>query len=187
MPVNAPKDSSVDIGLPTAPLKCDDPKVNTELGFIYQALRNLQAAMNGDSFSAYLPTADQSITTDVYTKVALTAKEFDVNNSFDIVNKRFKPAVGGYYLITWTLFCSANAGTLTNAFSLLYKNGAYYKFGTNLYGVATTQFISNGATLVYLNGSTDYIELFGYIGGTSPKFIFGTYCSSMSGTFIRKG
>ena len=51
---------------------------------------------------------------------------------------------------------------------LLYKNGALYKRG-NRQDVAGVVAISI-SSLVYLNGSTDYVEIYGTVTGTSPTF-----------------
>ncbi len=188
MPVTAPKDSSIDVGLPTLPLKCDDPKVNTELGFIYQALRNLQAAMNGDSFSAYLP-AQQFVSSGVNTKVTLSAEAFDTGSKFDsVTNYRFQPGIPGDYQINWALGCLGAAGTLTLASSMLRKNGVVNKYGGFFSGPAAsaqTEIIVTGSALIFLD-ITDYLELFGTVGATNPQFDAGASITYLTGHLVRR-
>lgn len=46
MPINAPISCAVDIALPTAPARLDDKKVQQEIDLLYQAVKNLQAALS---------------------------------------------------------------------------------------------------------------------------------------------
>jgi len=143
--------------------------------------------VGGDAFSAYLPTANQNVSSSVTTKVTLSAEEFDVNNKFDATtNYRFQPTVAGYYSINGTTSCQANGTSLTGATSALYKNGVAHKAGAYYVGPAITAFRSPVSSLVYLNGTTDYIELFVNIIGTSPYLNFGANQTYLSGSLIQK-
>jgi hypothetical protein len=111
------------------------------------------------AFSAYQSVAQSLAAT--YSKIQLQTKEFDTATAFDAVtNYRFNPQVAGYYQVT------AVAGTVTSNFGLfpaIYKNGTAFKGGVNTAGAA-----ASGVTvtaLVYLNGSTDYLEFFLYSTG----------------------
>jgi hypothetical protein len=140
----------------------------------------------GPAFSAYLNTPDQSITSATWTKAALTTEVFDTNNNYDnTTNYRFTPTVAGYYQINGTL-CLAGS-SITNALVALYKNGSQYLRG---YQVSLTSGNANGligtvSTVMYMNGSTDYVELWGYITATSPNFVSSLAYNSFSGALIR--
>jgi hypothetical protein len=67
--------------------------------------------------------------------------------------------VAGYYQVSGG-FAIITAST-TN-YAAIYKNGASFK---NLNGITLDRVY--GSCLVYLNGSTDYIELYGYSGATN--------------------
>lgn len=188
MPVNAPISNPIDIGLPTIPAKLEDKKVQTEIELLYQAVRNLHAAFNGDSFSAYLPTANQAIVSGVATKITLSAETFDSLASFDLTtNYRFQPTIAGYYQINWSAYLAANAGTMTNVVSFIYKNGAVNKSGGQYIGGGISYFISQGSALIYLNGTTDYLELYAYIAGTTPLVLFGATNTYLDGFLTRRG
>jgi hypothetical protein len=125
------------------------------------------------AFSAVITGAFQTVTTNTYTKVQLGTELFDTNNNFDsTTNYRFTPTVAGYYQINASVAITYITATTTGGLGLLYKNGyVYYQStfrndsGNGMYGNC------NISTLVYLNGSTDYLELFGYaVGGTGPAF-----------------
>ena len=111
-------------------------------------------AGTGPAFSAYLSTA-QAITGGVTTKVTCQTEEFDTNSNYDnATNYRFTPTVAGYYQVNGSSRANTSFGT---GQSFIYKNGSSFKAGLYIQ--------TNGAqytvnALVYLNGSTDYIELY---------------------------
>ncbi len=158
----------------------------TSAPVVYGVIPGVKLTMaDGPAFSAYLPTANQSITNGVATKVNLTAEEFDTNGQFDTTNKRFTPLVAGYYQISWGV--RLNGTNITNAWAALYKNGASFKrssdFTATASGVSTIG--PSGSVLVYMNGSTDYAELFVYCAATSPEVQYLPYVTYMSGALVR--
>jgi hypothetical protein len=110
----------------------------------------------GPAFGAY-QSASQVVSGGIYTKVVFQSEEFDTDNAFDSVSlSRFKPAVPGYYQINGGVVCTSS----TQILAVIYKNGAVHKFGINYQGGVT----STVSSLVYLNGTTDYLEMYVYIG-----------------------
>jgi hypothetical protein len=140
---------------------------------------------NMPAFSAYMGTlgTTQSVTSTTWTKVALIAKEFDTANCFDsTTNYRFTPNVAGYYQFTASVETSIGAATRFQCG--IYKNGALYKKGYDQNATNVTN--CTVAALVYLNGSTDYVELYGYIVGSSPTFYSGAGITSfLQGVLVR--
>ena len=108
--------------------------------------------VNGPAFSAY-QSASQTFTGNAFTKVTLDVEEFDTNSNF--ASSRFTPTLAGYYQINGA--ASANANLILAS---LFKNGVEYKRGVQAGSNAQTGLIVS--TLVYLNGSTDYVELYAY-------------------------
>jgi len=144
---------------------------------ISQIIQNSVAtnvAGTGPAFSAYQNSAT-TLATSTYTKIAFQVKEFDTANAYDnTTNYRFQPTVAGYYQVNAGMQISS--GTSNETLLTLYKNGSSYKYGTDLIG--TTIYGITISALVYLNGSTDYIEIFGYNGAVSRStvpFSQGTY------------
>jgi hypothetical protein len=128
--------------------------------------------------------ANQSITSAVATKVTLGTEIFDTNGNF--ASSRFTPTVAGYYLITGVL--RGQATNLTNLTVSLYFNGSAARQGGTLNLAAATVSIQQSVSEIFLfNGSTDYVELYGVVVGTTPIFqatdTFST--SSMSGVLVR--
>jgi hypothetical protein len=142
---------------------------------------------NMPAFSAYLNGGNQGITTTTWTKVTLNAKEFDTANCFDsTTNYRFTPNVAGYYQINGAIFYSGNA-YYSEARIAIYKNGSQLKqtvLGTN----GTLINISSGiiSSLIFMNGSTDYVELYAYeVNAVSPTCVSGATNTYFSGFLAR--
>ena len=121
------------------------------------------------AFSAYMSSGSQSVSSAVWTKVALNAEHFDTTSDYDnSTNYRFTPSVAGYYQVNFAL--RADATSKTRVHCALYKNGSVWHYGMgNRDGTSSPTYVS-GNSLIYLNGSTDYIEMYGYSNGTSPTF-----------------
>ena len=111
------------------------------------------------AFGAYQNTQQTGISMGVFTKILFETEEFDTNSNF--ASSRFTPTVAGYYQINAAVYMVNNCQLAVS----IYKNGSEFKRG--VYPSSTTLLMSNVSSLVYLNGSTDYIEIYAYSGGTS--------------------
>jgi hypothetical protein len=119
------------------------------------------ATTGAPAFSA-TRSSNQSVSSGTWTKIQLNVEEFDTANCFDsTTNYRFTPTVAGYYETNARF---GIALTDTRLICSVYKNGTEFKRGLDagsaLMGGATV------SALIYLNGSTDYIEMFILIGST---------------------
>lgn len=120
-------------------------------------------------------------------KVTYNAVEFDTDSAFNLTNNRFIPNKAGYYRITMN---SHWAMTGTTGFTLnqaLYKNGSQIKVTAQLidYTAPFSQTLATTA-IVYLNGSSDYVE--GYVthnSGNSAILTGGSAATWISTEFIR--
>jgi hypothetical protein len=133
---------------------------------------------NMPAFSAVLTNNTQSISANTYTKAQLGYEFFDTNNNFDTTNYRFTPTIAGYYQINAGMDISWATTSPTGYITLLYKNGVVNfqaetrnDAGNPMYGSNTL------TTLVYMNGTTDYLELYGYSVGGVGVIINGSYSS----------
>jgi hypothetical protein len=114
-------------------------------------------------FRAYRSGNQTGVTASVFTKVAFNAESFDTDGEFDsTTNFRFQPKQAGWYQLNW-LVTSSTSGSLS---AKLYKNGSAHSEG-NWNGADGGTNRSGGNDLVYLNGSSDYVEVFAYTGTTS--------------------
>ena len=102
-----------------------------------------------------------------WTKLPMSGKVLDTNNNYDAsTNYRFTPTVAGYYWIKAQYFIGTGAGRIACS---IYKNGGdvcqTLVLGSNTNGgiSVVTQ------SLISFNGTTDYVEAFGYqeSGGTA--------------------
>lgn len=118
------------------------------------------------AFGAYNGSS-QSITQNVWTKLTLPTEEFDPTGAFNNTGVTvgsapaysFNPQVAGYYQFNLATGLIAPSGSTYITLSL-YKNGASFKLWSNLVAIATANYYISGSALVYLNGSTDYVEMY---------------------------
>ena len=122
---------------------------------------------NIPAFSAYA-SANQTITSSTFTKIQINTEEFDTNNNFDpTTNYRFTPTVAGYYQVSGSVN-NYSSTSPTRVLAVIYKNGtAYKRFFDGAVSTGTFYTNAQGSALVYLNGSTDYVELYGFIVATT--------------------
>ena len=142
-------------------------------------------AGTGPAFSAY-NTSSQSISNNTFTKVTLQTEVFDTNSCFDnSTNYRFTPNVAGYYQINAVVRVTGTS--LTGGIAAVYKNGSVYSYGQAFDGVTTTSANVIYSEVIYFNGTTDYVELYGYITATSPSFgyVNGSINCRFSGALVR--
>jgi hypothetical protein len=140
---------------------------NIGAGGLTQTYLGANVAGNGPAFSAYT-TVSQSLTSNTDTKFNAATKEYDTASCYNTSNSRFTPTVAGYYQINMTAKFTASSG-ITQFWVELNKSGTLVSIPSYLLGLpaATVQFLS-GSTLVYMNGTTDYLEFWGGVNGTSP-------------------
>jgi hypothetical protein len=122
---------------------------------------------NMPAFSAYA-TSNQSISSATFTKITLDTEVFDTNSNF--ASSRFTPTVAGYYQVNGNMRCGGTVKTVSVV--AIYKNGSVYGYGNQINGTGAVQLVVS--EVVYLNGSTDYVELYGYVDATSPTFEYAT-------------
>jgi len=135
---------------------------------------------NGPAFSAYA-TAAQTIGAGVQAKVVLNAEEFDTNNNFDSTTTyRFTPTVAGYYMFNGAFFSNLSGSRINLT---LFKNNNEFKrlVDSNL---ASSVYQMSGSAVIYLNGSTDYVELFVYTS-TGLTSLGGGSLTYLNGALIR--
>jgi hypothetical protein len=154
--------SSVVNAIPAVAGAVNDTYLNT--GAVTQTKLATGVAGTGPAFRAR-PSTTQSVTSATYTKVTLGTEVFDTNNNF--ASSRFTPTVAGYYFISGALYSSFSSSA-SYVWILIYKNGVAEVSGNLNVPVTTIDGIGVVNGLVYLNGSTDYVEMYCYLAGTSP-------------------
>jgi hypothetical protein len=137
---------------------------------------------NQPAFSAYASVA-QALGTNTFVKIVLNVESFDTNNNFDAVtNYRFTPTVAGYYQVNG--FVSNNA--VVTVIPFIYKNGSVITTGSISQG--STNNGNNGGVvcdLIFMNGTTDYIEFYAISIGSSSNTGAGVSGTKMSAVMVR--
>ena len=138
-------------------------------------LTSASTQVTGPAFNAYA-TSTQSITTGTVTKIILPNERFDTNSNFDsTTNYRFTPTVAGYYAISGAIAINAPSAN-TGAYAIIYKNGTGYAASGGSGNTAMYPFPAV-SSLVYCNGSTDYVELYGYISSATASTVATIFVS----------
>lgn len=145
----------------------------------------LAQLVQGPAFSVY-GTTTQSCTNGTNTKIILNNKTFDTANAFDATtNYRFQPTVAGYYQVTGCLSMAAGSASQL-CVPQIWKNGAQYVLGGASPVYTTITNFLTVSTLVYLNGSTDYIELYVYHNlGSTWSTAPSQVSTQMTGALVR--
>ena len=123
-----------------------------------KGINGYSLAGNGPAFAA-ATVGGQAFTTGVASKFNNTSETFDLDNSYDAPNSRFQPQVKGLYQVNLSVSVQA-ATTLASLGAQVRKNGLTPPELSSFFTLPTAAI--NGTVpvsgLIYLNGTTDYIE-----------------------------
>jgi hypothetical protein len=130
-------------------------------GSVTQSILGTGVAGNGPSFSATLSTGSVTVANSTFTKIPCNVEEWDTANCYDnATNYRFTPNVAGYYQISAQVSLTGSTTAGNNTISI-FKNGTQYRYGSS-FGGASAAGYNTISSLVYCNGSTDYLEIYYY-------------------------
>lgn len=140
----------------------------------------------GPAFRAVLGANGATLSVGTPTKVAVNSETFDTDNCFDTTNNRFQPTVAGYYQINASILFYGS-GTSNVCYAAIYKNGSFYSGATAIYYVGNGTSNAVLSDEVYLNGTTDYVELYGRAEATPVQFytVFQQSSTFFSGHLAR--
>ena len=134
----------------------------------------ISSADMGPSFYATL-SASQTITKGANTKVQINTELYDSDGCYDnSTNYRFTPTTAGKYFVFGKIGFNNNQTNGSTPFAYIKKNGSNYAVSGfsngNSFGVNQ----ADVSTIVEMNGSSDYVELYGdYDGGTATYSFLG--------------
>ena len=135
--------------------------------------------VNGPAFSAYVSPATTNIASSTAVTVPYDTKLFDTANRYNntgstvggIPAYSFMPNVAGYYQVSASCNYESSAGTTRVLVNLMGTRSNRLQdiqaSGTLIAGAVS------GSTLVYLDGTTDYISITTYQAGTGQQRISG--------------
>ena len=139
---------------------------------------------NVPAFEAYVNTA-QNLTDSTVTKIQYDGEIFDTDNCYDnSTNYRFTPTKTGKYFVYVNFKGDVNAGNeLNDMRGILYKNGSEYKDArVILLSNPQKRHFCSIHTVVDMNGSSDYLEVFGYHDSVS-NFVLAVQTGTTQCTF----
>lgn len=143
-------------------------------GSITQADLGVGIASNGPAFSA-TQFPSQSISSAAWGKINFQVEEFDTANCYNPSLSRFTPNVPGYYMFIASVSIAVTACQMAINIE---KNGSYAKSGNNIINAGAV----NVSGLIYMNGTTDYVEISAYIGVSQ---LLGGSSTSFQGYLVR--
>ena len=137
------------------------------------------------AFSAFMLVGSQSLSSATWTKLTIDYEEFDTNSNYDTSTYRFQPTVAGYYMVVGSIEW-ANSPQTAVAMLMFAKNGGLFARGSGVLFGGTAP-VSTGSALIYCNGSSDYIEMYGYQNTGANLLVFGTnkFSTRFSGVLVR--
>jgi hypothetical protein len=138
--------------------------------------------VNGPAFSAGTANTKSAANVTQTEMAGYNSVVFDTASCFNTTTGRFTPTVPGYYQFNWSVdFGSNGIGAASVISAQIAKNGSSYwgmgiQTSSSCYGSVGT------STLVYMNGSTDFVSvyLFQNTGVTVSNFL-----AKFSGVMIR--
>jgi hypothetical protein len=129
---------------------------------------------NGPAFRGFA-NSTTTISNNAFIKVNLLGESFDTGSYFS--SSRFTPLVAGFYLIQGSVDFEAN---VTSMFAAIYFNGSIASLGSS--AIRSSQV----SDLIYMNGTTDYVELYAYqISGSSKNLTSNTTGTYLCGNLAR--
>jgi hypothetical protein len=136
---------------------------------------------SGPSFGVYGSAAQSGISNATFTKVALNTELWDTDSCYDTSTYRFTPNKSGYYQINASIQTTMTPVDLSIV--AVYKNGASFsRIHQRDTGI---NFNACGSTIVFLNGTTDYLEFFAYISSSGTRNIQIDSDQVTTGVWIR--
>ena len=127
--------------------------------------------VNRPSFFISL-SSDQSVSDAVLTKCNIDTATVDTDSGFDSSNNRWSVPSGaaGLYYLYASITCAADTTTNKINFCYIHKNGSSLQLSAtdnrNSNGSSNTQ----AGSIITELAASDYLEIFGYINGTNPRF-----------------
>jgi hypothetical protein len=120
----------------------------------------IQLASNlAPAFSAY-KSSNQTLAYGTESKVTFDTESFDTNSNFS--SSRFTPTVAGYYQVNILLTYQVTGSRQYSYIAKLYKNGSQILAPENTasQGASCDRLLSVINTVVYMNGTSDYLEVY---------------------------
>ena len=116
--------------------------------------------VNTPFFQAYRASTAQTLSSATWTKLQINTEVVDSASAYDnTTNYRFTPLSAGKYYIFGQMTTDSSTD-MDRVMSAVYLNGSQISQSNSFNGDSSSSYT---ATIVDMNGSTDYVELFGFL------------------------
>ena len=153
----------------------EDATANADFSFtsLYNVMGSaVSGAGDAPHFHVGLRANSGAISSATYTKVGMDRVVVDTHGYFDTANNRYLPLIAGYYLISVSIRQEGANNTYVQ--STVYKNGLIQAGNAVSDGGGGLQYTTPYTqSVIHLNGSTDYVEAWGYTSHSSGTGIWG--------------
>ena len=150
------------------------------------ATGTIMVSGNMPAFGAYQNNNTTSIASGTWTLCPNNTEYFDTNgcynntgstvtlNGLSVPAYAFMPNVAGYYQVN--ACTSIYSGMTGKMFIAIYKTGSSYCTGNEIgFTASVTQAVGTVQSVVYLNGTTDYVQIYAWHNiGTTQSIDYGT-------------
>ena len=167
--------------------KIQSESINLADNFAFTGTVSGAGQTNQPSFHAYL-SSNQSVSSTTFTKCQFNTEVWDTANCYDnSTNYRFTPNVAGKYHVYSMIFSdgSSNGGSHVQLITDIRKNGSSAAYSTIFIKDYTGggDGAWNSFTTVDMNGSSDYLEVFGYIRNSGTNNFLGNAAYTFFGAY----
>jgi hypothetical protein len=130
---------------------------------------------NYPAFEAYL-SSSQVFTNNTATKIQFDTETFDSDSCYDnSTNFRFTPNVTGKYFVYSNFYAYTDTVANNLTIGYIYKNGSAVSSLRQYFNSTVGQGMSINICGTYdMNGTTDYLEIYGQANGNNGDFIVVT-------------
>lgn len=121
-------------------------------------------------------SATTSVSANTFTTFSsFGSSQIDTGNCFNLANGRFTPQVAGYYQVMGSVGFSTSGVNSSFFGAIIYKNGSAALLSSPSIGASngTVYGVYQTVGYVYLNGTTDYVQVYAYILGASATNVYG--------------
>lgn len=132
---------------------------------------------NGPAFFATRTSSD-TIQAGAAAVLNLNVELFDTNSNYNTDNNRFTPTRAGYYLFTFTLLNDRTAVTRIQASIRKNGNASLVYYGSSVSSGEPSN-ASHGSVILSMNGTSDYVQMYGYCEGATMQYSNSTFTGAM--------
>ena len=159
-------------------------------GAVVQADIGTNVAGTGPAFYVS-PTADTTVSSATDVVIANGIETFDTANCFNntgstvggIPAYAFLPTVAGYYLFTSTINTELSTSPTRFINSVRTNGSTSYRVVDTSYAFSPA--VSSGSILIYMNGTTDYVQQVIYLAASTPRYSASITTARFSGFLVK--